>query len=167
MTHRPPRFTQTGPRGLRRGFTLVEILIVVVILGILAAVVISSFANVGQDTKVVTFVTNVRTFAEAAVIYQNTTGQYLEDSGTGDLPSGWEPYVNEAKWLQGPSIGGEWDFELNSFGITSGFGVDFGADDHPGDPFMTEIDNAFDDGDLTTGKFRKIADDRYYYVLAE
>jgi len=167
MPQHPTTPAQHTPDGRTRGFTLVEILIVVVILGILAAIVISSFANVGQDTKVVTFVTNIRTFADAAVVYQNITGEHLEDSGTGDLPAGWEPYVNEAKWLQGPSIGGEWDFELNSFGITSGFGVDFGADDHPGDPFMTQIDESFDDGDLATGKFRKIANDRYYYVLAE
>ena len=154
-------------RVLQRGFTLVEILIDVVILGILAAVVIPQFANASQDSKAVTFVSSVRSFADAAILYQNTTGQHLEDSGTGTLPTGWGPYVNEAKWLAGPSIGGEWDFEFNSYGVTSAFGVDFGPADHPGDPFMTEIDASFDDGDLTTGRFRKLADDRYYYILAE
>ena len=35
----------------RRGFTLVEILIVVIILGILAAIVIPKFANASEDAK--------------------------------------------------------------------------------------------------------------------
>jgi prepilin-type N-terminal cleavage/methylation domain-containing protein len=152
--------------GAERAFTLVEILIVVVILGILAAIVVPQFANASQDAKVVAFTTSVRTFADAAVLYQNTTGLYLEDSGTGDLPSGWEPYVNEDEWTNGTPIGGEWDFEFQSFGITSAFGVDFGAD-NPGDAFMILIDQGFDDGDLATGAFRKIDNDRYYYVLAD
>ena len=41
----------------RKGFTLVEILIVVIILGILAAIVIPQFANASSDSRT----TNVRT----------------------------------------------------------------------------------------------------------
>ena len=32
---------------------------------------------------------------------------------------------------------------------------------------MQEIDTAFDDGDLTTGYFRRIAPNRYYFVVAD
>ena len=38
-------------RNIRSGFTLVEILIVVVILGILAAIVIPQFTNATQDAQ--------------------------------------------------------------------------------------------------------------------
>src|SRR3954464_13460483 len=41
----------------RRGFTLVEILIVVIILGILAAIVIPQFSNASSDARL----TNLRT----------------------------------------------------------------------------------------------------------
>ncbi len=42
---------------MRRGFTLVEILIVVIILGILAAIIIPQFANASSDARI----TNLRT----------------------------------------------------------------------------------------------------------
>jgi len=32
---------------------------------------------------------------------------------------------------------------------------------------MQQIDEITDDGDLATGAFRKIADDRYYFIVAE
>ncbi len=153
-------------RHLRRGFTLVEILIVVVILGILAAIVLPQLAHAGSDAAQVAFIRDVRTFAEAAVYYRAQTGQYLEDSASGALPTGWEPYVQEQKWTAGTPIGGVWDMELNAFGITSGFGVHFnGTGPTRDDTYMLEVDHTFDDGDLNTGAFRKIADDRYYYIL--
>lgn len=155
-------------QGIRsNGFTLVEILIVVVILGILAAVVIPQFTSASQDSKVVAFTSSVKTFAEAATVYQNITGQHLEDSGTGALPAGWEPYVNETEWTSETPIGGQWDFEYNSYGFTSCFGVHFFNVTNPGDAFMTLIDESFDDGDLGTGTFQKIDGDRYYYILAK
>jgi general secretion pathway protein G len=43
--------TPLRSRGTRGGFTLVEILIVVVILGILAALVIPQFANASEDAR--------------------------------------------------------------------------------------------------------------------
>ena len=48
---------RTGTRNPRRAFTLVEILIVVVILGILAAIIIPQFADASSDART----TNLRT----------------------------------------------------------------------------------------------------------
>jgi len=149
-----------------RGFTLVEILIVVVILGILAAMVIPMFTDFTDEATQLVFISDMQTYSTAAQYYMADVGDYLEDSSSGQLPLGWSPYVNDDKWLGGPSIGGVWDFELDSFGIKSAFGVHFNvASDHPGDPYMLKIDTMFDDGNLSTGGFRKIANDRYYFIL--
>lgn len=35
------------------------------------------------------------------------------------------------------------------------------------DAYMQQIDAVVDDGELTTGWFRKIAGDRYYFIIAQ
>lgn len=51
MSQRPRRFEMRSNSGTDRGFTLVEILIVVVILAILAAIVIPNFTDAGETTR--------------------------------------------------------------------------------------------------------------------
>ena len=152
----------------RQGFTLIEILIVIVILGILATVVIAQFRNAGDDAMKSTFLINGKTFVESAMRFQLDTGQFLEDSGSGALPAGFEQYVQAEKWVGGTPIGGVWDVELNDNGITSGIGVHFnGAGVTRDDLYMQGIDAMVDDGDLATGGFRQIAADRYYFIIAD
>lgn len=149
-----------------RGFTLVEILIVVVILGILAAIVVPQFSSASDEARQATFVSDVRSYAQAAEYYMAKTGLLLPDSGSGTFPSEWGTYIDEDKWLAGPSIGGEWDIERDSFaGMSAGFGVHFNGVPPQSDAYMQAIDAKFDDGSLTSGAFRKIAADRFYYVL--
>ena len=155
----------------RPSFTLIEILIVVVILGVLAAIVIPQFVDVGKDVEQMAFVADVRIFVDAAQRYMLDTGQYLEDSASGTTPMGWEPYIDEAKWVSLTPIGGVWDFELNSYGVVSGFGVDFANGGGPDrdDAYMQEIDAVLDDGDLNTGAFQKLVGvaQRYYYIIED
>ena len=151
----------------QHGFTLVEILIVVVILGILAAIMTPLVANAVDGSNQVAFITDMRTLGNAVTLYTNETGQFLEDSSSGQLPTGLGPYIRPNAWTNGTPLGGVWDMELNSFGITSGFGVHFNDGTHPGDAYMQQIDQTYDDGNLAAGGFQKIAADRYYFIVAQ
>ncbi|MEM9915733.1 MAG: type II secretion system protein [Planctomycetota bacterium] len=153
----------------RRGFTLVEILIVVVILGVLAAIVIPQFADATSQSSQSVFVTNLRHYTEAAQLYMFDTGDFPPDSSSGQLPSGFEEYINPDQWTAGTPIGGVWDIEYeDSGGVTSALGVHFdGTGQTRDDMYMREIDALVDDGDLATGRFRKLEDGRYYSIIRE
>ena len=151
-----------------RAFTLVEILIVVVILGVLAAIVVPQFANASDDAQKGAFLTNLKYFAEQCEYHAITTGQYPSDGSSGVLPAELDGLVRPDDFENGTPIGGVWDTELNDNGVGAAVGVHFdGTGVTRDDAYMTLVDAQFDDGDLATGAFRKIADARYYYVLAD
>ena len=154
--------------GFPKGFTLIEILIVVMILGLIAAVVIVSINNVSTEARQTSFITNIRSFATAAEYYHSNTGEYLADADAGVVPTGWEEYIEVRKWVKETPIGGHWDIDdQDTCGFTSCVGVDFdGTGQIQNDAFMQQVDSKCDDGDLNTGSFRKIADGQYYYILA-
>jgi general secretion pathway protein G len=54
----------------KSGFTLVEILIVVIILGILAAVVIPQFSDASDDTRAASVLTNLKTVRSQLMLYK-------------------------------------------------------------------------------------------------
>jgi len=155
----------------RSGYTLIEVMIVVMILGILATLVMPAVADFEEQATQTAFTSDVLTYASAANLYRLETGDYLEDSGSGEFPDGFEDYVNRDQWTDGTPIGGVWDFERNSFGVASAFGVHFHRPKINGaiqdDAYMQAIDQRIDDGSLRTGRFRKIDVDRYYFILQE
>ena len=91
------RLCRPTPRP-RAGFTLIEILIVVVILGIITSIVIAHFAGATVDAERAAFISSGRTFKDAATRYWLDNGVYLEDASSGVLPTGFDPYVLEQAW---------------------------------------------------------------------
>lgn len=152
-----------------RGFTLVEILIVVVILGVLASIVLPQFVDATAQSSKSVFVSNLRMYIQAAELYQLDTGSYPADSSSGAVPAGFDSYIDPAGWTRGTPIGGVWDVEFNdSGGVRSALGVHFNGDGETRDDlFMRKIDQLLDDGDLATGGFRKLEEGRYYAIIRE
>ena len=61
----------------KRGFTLVEILIVVIILGILAAIVIPQFTNASKEAKQSSLVTMVQSLRSQIALFKLQHNDYL------------------------------------------------------------------------------------------
>ncbi|MEX0876186.1 MAG: prepilin-type N-terminal cleavage/methylation domain-containing protein [Phycisphaerales bacterium] len=146
------------------GFTLVEILIVVVILGILAAIVVPRFAGATDEAKMGAFIASLKTYADACEYFAVKEGFYPPDGGSGEIPAGFEDYVDQSEYESPTPVGGVWDIEYNEMGVTSAVGVHFIGEPVPG--YMLQIDERFDDGDLEGGLFQEIAGDRFYYIIA-
>jgi hypothetical protein len=130
--------------------------------------VLANFGSATESARQGAFVSDVRTYAQAAEYFMVRTSRLLPDSSTGNFPAEWTGYVDADRW-EGPTpIGGEWDIEQGGFaasGMLSGFGVHFNGVTPRSDEYMEQIDAQFDDGSLTSGVFRKVAADRFYYVL--
>ncbi len=151
----------------RPGFTLVEILIVVVILGVLAAIVVPQAANAMGDVRQTAFAREIQLFTDAAVMHRAQTGFWIGDGGSGIIPDGLEDYIDPAAWESGTPIDGSWDSEARpDYDITLGIGVHFqDAATRKSPAFMAIVDGIMDDGDLTTGGFRQFASNRYYFIV--
>ena len=61
----------------RKGFTLIEILIVVIILGILAAIVIPQFTNASKEAKHSSLVTQVQSMRSQIALFKLQHNDYL------------------------------------------------------------------------------------------
>jgi prepilin-type N-terminal cleavage/methylation domain-containing protein len=153
---------------LVRAFTLVEILIVVVILGILAAIVVPQFSGVSEESRRAAFVTELQVFMGAAEYYAAREGQWVPDGSSGVCPDEFRPYIDDADFEAGTPLRGVWDTEYNDSGVTSAIGVHFdNAGEAKDDAYMILVDTLFDDGDLATGMFQKLANARYYAIIEE
>ena len=72
-------------RTFRKGFTLVEILIVVIILGILAAIVIPQFTNASEDARQSSLTSQLQTLRSQVELYKlQHRDAYPTTDGTAD-----------------------------------------------------------------------------------
>ena len=75
-------------RSIRKGFTLIEILIVVIILGILAAIVIPQFSSASNDARKSNVQSTVQTLRSQIALYKLQHQDTLPD-----LVTNWNPML--------------------------------------------------------------------------
>lgn len=136
-------------------------MIVVVIIGLLAALAIPAFARVRQKAQNSRFLSDLRTFSQAFETYAQVNGRWPNNAGSGAIPAGMSGDFNEANWRGRNSVGGRWNWDRNINGVSAGISTTNVTVD---DAQMTAIDAVIDDGNLTTGYFQKISD-RFTYIL--
>ncbi len=102
----PPRFPAEGTALFRRmgyaprGFTLVELLIVVAIIAVLASIAVPRYEAAVNNAKVIRAVCDLKTISQAIEMYMLTNGKYpdsLADVGYGERTDPWGhkyQYVN-------------------------------------------------------------------------
>ena len=160
------------PVQLHRGFTLVEIMIAVVILGILITIAVPTYRHFQRKSQNTTFINNLRIFTQSFETYAMKNGAWPQSYGAGIVPPEMSGELREANWTAG-SLGGQWKWDgwpshgskpnIAPFGpVTAAISIVGVTVD---DTQMTEIDATLDDGNLTTGNFRKTGDGQFTYIV--
>jgi general secretion pathway protein G len=128
-----------------RGFTLIEILVVIVIIGILATLLVPKLMSRPDEARVVAAKSDIQTILQALKIYRLDNGRYptteqglqalVKKPTTTPLPKNWkeegylekpprDPWGTAYQYLQ-PGVHGEIDvFSLGADGIPGGEGID-------------------------------------------
>lgn len=93
-------------RVARKGFTLIEILIVVVILGILAAIVIPQFTNAAQDANVSSAQSQLQTVRSQIELFR------VQNDGA--LPGSIQDLVDAGMLQEVPTAPADWTFDYDN-----------------------------------------------------
>jgi len=145
-------------------FTLVEIMIVVVIIGLLAAFAIPAFKRVQQAAQANRAVNDFRVFSQAFETFATQNGTWPPNASAGVVPVGMSGDFKASVWQSATSIGGRWNWDRNLGGVIAGVSIqNFTATDVQ----LAAIDAKLDDGDLSTGSFQKVNSTRVTYILEQ
>jgi general secretion pathway protein G len=103
----------------RKGFTLIELMIVILVITVLATIVGLAVKNAGQRARESALQGHLRTLQNAVDLYHNDTGEWpsaIADvaADTSEVEGYHGPYVRE---VPVPPFGGDW--EISDEGVVS------------------------------------------------
>jgi prepilin-type N-terminal cleavage/methylation domain-containing protein len=154
----------------RRGFTLVEILLAVTIIGLLAAFLIPAYNSAVRSRENARAASKLRTAVAAFEMYHSETGSWPADKNPGEIPPEMTDYFSSLKidswWRRSTELGGKWDWDN---GYHFNYSVSIAAPTKS-DAQMIEFDRLVEKpgegGDLSTGTFRRDGT-QYHYIIAQ
>jgi type II secretion system protein G len=157
-----PRFRH----GKGRGFTLVEIMVVIVIIGLLAALAIPAVRRNQRSSQNTRVINDFRVFTQAFEIYNANNGGWPATAAPGampNLPTSITDTLKAASWQGATTLGGlwQWDNSLSSGGMAGICIIGFTCNDEQ----LQQIDAKLDDGNLGTGNFQKTTGTRVILAL--
>ncbi len=146
-----------------KAFTLVELLVVVAIIGILAAVAIPGYSSYKQNARVASVVSDLKNIHSALEAYRTESNSYPDDVAGGSTPPGLAPFLKSDFFTSDTPVGGRYDYNAQPVWGEVSIRIE-NATYITDDAGWEKVDGVLDDGDLGGGKFRNIADGKAYVV---
>ena len=149
-----------------QGFTLLEVGVVVMTIGILAAIVAPKFASAKDETKIVAVAEDINSISQALIYFQSNKGYWPADTAPGKVPPEIVALFSQGEELfSTPTpIGGVFDYENiktnNTVLIIIRSTLTTPA---PSIVDAQALDAYLDDGVLNTGNFRATVGGGYAY----
>ena len=154
----------------QRGFTLVEIMIVVTIIGILATLALPAFQRVTLRTRGTAFLNDGRVFSEAFIRYAQENGEFPRNQrGKEDFPPDMEGYIKSEVWTRTTPLGGRYSWDDYRDAARAGHsGAIMVLKSTMSMNEMRLLDTWLDDGDIRTGVIQvRAGGATIYYILEE
>lgn len=130
--------------GAGAGFTLVEIMVVVVVISLLAAIAVPSFRRIQRKAKTTAIANDFRVFGAAFDTYAQETGRWPADTAVGVFPAAMAQRINQTAWQRKTPMGGKynWEYHRNHFGVTYQAAIAIGA--AAGAPLPLDVNQLID-----------------------
>lgn len=142
---------------LRRAgaFTLIEVLVVVIVLGILAAIAVPKFVGAQGETAVAATAEDLKSIETAIGMYKAKEGSWPSEVAQTLTPPGVETYFKGPVPLAKPCpIGGVYDYDAPGGGSPAMISIRAIAGNLFTAQAAADLDAHFDDGIATTGAVR-------------
>lgn len=155
-----------------RGFTLVEVMVVVVIIGLLAAMSLPAYRRITLRSKTAAVVSDLRSFSTAFITYSLQNGQWPADAMPQQIPPVMIAALSNGFGQRSP-IGGVYKWNCNASADADGVSAKAaiiietsGGETVNDDADLWEmIDREMDDGDLNTGNIQRGNTNSLVYII--